>query len=103
MSLVFEMRRVYNHPFLAGCSEALCVKSDWATSFREASGKVGMMEYVMQAIKQVCENRGDYWKDKKARVLGVYSKSIRICQYLTKYFKLQGYPVCWLGWRESWT
>lgn len=49
------MIRIYTHPFLSGCSESLaCIREEkWTESFRKASGKVLVMEYVMKSMRQV--------------------------------------------------
>ena len=49
------MIRIYTHPFLSGCSESLaCIREEkWTESFRKASGKVLVMEYVMKCMRQV--------------------------------------------------
>lgn len=55
MSSYLEMIRIYTHPFLSGCSESLaCIREEkWTESFRKASGKVLVMEYVMKCMRQV--------------------------------------------------
>ena len=62
MSTYLEMIRIYSHPFLAGCSESLACSSSekWAASFRDASAKVRVMEYVMKCTKQV---EDDSWSN----------------------------------------
>lgn len=55
-NLLFEILRIYTHPFLAGCSEALlqeCSKEDWCSTFKQASSKVIMCDYLIQSFKQV--------------------------------------------------
>ena len=54
-SSYLEMIRIYSHPFLSGCSETLaCSREEkWTDSFRKASGKLLVMEYVIKSMQQV--------------------------------------------------
>lgn len=80
ISILFEMMRIYSHPFLAGCSEQLLLKESkesWRDTFRHSSSKLMICDLLVKSCESV----------------GIYVKSIRLAQYLHRYFEESGFVV----------
>ena len=144
LSVVFEMIRIYTHPFLAGCSEQACYEcssgsvewtdgrsvdnsvhaatsnstvsatsnpsasfssipsansnppstntplptnQDWNKVFCQCSGKIFMLDFLVNCLFQVTLIHFTNTQDSSCQVLGIYSRSLRMCQYLTQYYR----------------
>ena len=54
LSIYLELLRVYTHPFLAGCSQALLLQQhDFCAAFRNASGKVVVLDQIIASLTKV--------------------------------------------------
>lgn len=54
LSIYLELLRVYTHPFLAGCSQALLLQQhDFCNAFRNASGKVVVLDQIIASLTKV--------------------------------------------------
>lgn len=129
LSVVFEMIRIYTHPFLAGCGEQACCecscgdrsghddksdnecgadwntsnsspyssphKCDWNEAFSQCSGKICMLDFLVNCLFQVVDMYGYDTQDSSCQVVGIYSRSLRMCQYLTRYYRKKQNSVQW--------
>ena len=137
LSVVFEMIRIYTHPFLAGCSEQACCEcscgsvewadsrsvddsvhiatsnssanfnppsttntaspksQDWNKVFCQCSGKILMLDFLVNCLFQVTLIQFTNLQDSTCQVLGIYSRSLRMCQYLTQYYRNKCTRVQW--------
>ena len=80
ISVLFEMIRIYAHPFLAGCSEPVLLKESkesWKDTFRHASSKQLICDMLLKGCGSV----------------GIYVRSIRLAQYLHRYYEESGFVV----------
>lgn len=113
--LLYELIRVYTHPFLSGCSESVLTEDDartWSMSFRKACAKVSVLEHMVKECFQVSihppthsqerlqvtthppshsQERLQVNKDTPSHsqnhsVVFIYSRTLRLCQYLSRYF-----------------
>ena len=78
ISILFEMIRIYAHPFLAGCSEPVLLKESkesWKDTFRHASSKQLICDMLIKGFDSV----------------GIYVRSIRLAQYLQRYYNESGF------------
>lgn len=85
--LLYELIRVYTHPFLSGCSESVLTEDDtraWSMSFRKACAKVSVLEHMVQERLQVNTHPPSH--SQNHTVVFVYSRTLRLCQFLSRYF-----------------
>ena len=113
--LLYELIRVYTHPFLSGCSESVLTEDDartWSMSFRKACAKVSVLEHMVKECFQVSihppthsqerlqvtthppshsqeclqVNKDTPSHSQNHSVVFIYSRTLRLCQYLSRYF-----------------
>lgn len=113
--LLYELIRVYTHPFLSGCSENVLTEDDtraWSMSFRKACAKVSVLEHMVKECFQVSIHPPTHSQERlqvtthppshsqeclqvntnppshshHPTVVFVYSRTLRLCQYLSRYF-----------------
>ena len=113
--LLYELIRVYTHPFLSGCSENVLTEDDtraWSMSFRKACAKVSVLEHMVKECFQVSihppthsqerlqvtthppshsqeclqVNKDTPSHSQNHSVVFIYSRTLRLCQYLSRYF-----------------
>ena len=99
--LLYELIRVYTHPFLSGCSESVLTEDDtraWSMSFRKACAKVSVLEHMVKECFQVTTHPPSHSqeclqvnKDTPSHshhptTVFIYSRTLRLCQYLSRYF-----------------
>ena len=113
--LLYELIRVYTHPFLSGCSESVLVEDDtraWSMSFRKACAKVSVLEHMVKECFQVSIHPPTHSQERlqvtthppshsqeclqvnkdtpphsqNHSVVFIYSRTLRLCQYLSRYF-----------------
>ena len=85
--LLYELIRVYTHPFLSGCSESVLTEDDtrtWSMSFRKTCAKVSVLEHMVKECFQM--NTHPPTHSHHPTVVFVYSRTLRLCQYLSRYF-----------------
>ena len=99
--LLYELIRVYTHPFLSGCSENVLTEDDtraWSMSFRKACAKVSVLEHMVKECFQVTTHPPSHSQEclqvnkdtpshsQNHSVVFIYSRTLRLCQYLSRYF-----------------
>lgn len=99
--LLYELIRVYTHPFLSGCSENVLTEDDtraWSMSFRKACAKVSVLEHMVKECFQVSIHPPTHSQERlqvtthppshsqNHSVVFIYSRTLRLCQYLSRYF-----------------
>ena len=99
--LLYELIRVYTHPFLSGCSESVLTEDDartWSMSFRKACAKVSVLEHMVKECFQVTTHPPSHSQEclqvnkdtpshsQNHSVVFIYSRTLRLCQYLSRYF-----------------
>ena len=118
VGLLYEMLRVLVHPFLGGCSERVLVEEcdgSWPAAFRKASAKVSVLEHLIQGVAYASEEkvthaseekvthtkeeqRMTHTEEKQTGLFFVYSRTVRVCQLLRRYFEATGRAVvCLFG------
>ena len=118
VGLLYEMLRVLVHPFLGGCSERVLVEEcdgSWPAAFRKASAKVSVLEHLIQGVAYASEEKVTHTKEEKVThtkeekkathttekqtgLFFVYSRTVRVCQLLRRYFEATGREVvCLFG------
>ena len=118
VGLLYEMLRVLVHPFLSGCGERVLVEEcggSWPAAFRKASAKVSVLEHLIQGVAYASEEKVTHTKEEKVThtkeekkmthteekqtgLFFVYSRTVRVCQLLRRYFEATGREVvCLFG------
>ena len=118
VGLLYEMLRVLVHPFLGGCSERVLVEEcdgSWPAAFRKASAKVSVLEHLIQGVAYASEEKVahaseekvthtkeekkmTHTEEKQTGLFFVYSRTVRVCQLLRRYFEATGREVvCLFG------
>lgn len=109
VGLLYEMLRVLVHPFLGGCGERVLLEEcdgSWPAAFRKASAKVSVLEHLIQGVTRASEEKvthtkeekATHTKEKKTGPFFVYSRTVRVCQLLRRYFEATGREVvCLFG------
>lgn len=68
---------------------------DWNKVFCQCSGKIFMLDFLVNCLFQVTLIQFTNLQDSTCQVLGIYSRSLRMCQYLTQYYRNKCTRVQW--------